>query len=1024
METLFQNILTAGFHGSIVIAAVILLRLVLKKTPRKYICMLWLLAGLRLLLPFPIQSELSLQPDVSSVAEVRQQIAAPRQEILPAPIQDAAPEAQPEQAAVFTSAPVQETPVSIPQPEITPTAAPEAATDYLTMVPWLWFGIACCFGIYSLCSYLSLQRKVRTAIKIPGGWESDRIETAFILGFIRPKIYIPMGMSPKTQRYILAHERTHLEKGDHWFKMIGFVALALHWFNPLVWVAYVLLCKDIEIACDERVVQFMELEERKEYSAALLNCSTNRAHFAACPVAFGEVSVKERIKSVLSYKKPGFWISLVGVIAIVFVAVCLVTSPAKKADSPAAGDTTPETAPEAESLPVKRDGFAAKLSESEIAYTCEQALEKLKQQESYCLKVDSSVESTSAYYGTYSSVSEMRKHGENYMNLNRDGNGYEMGYLVCDGVSASNWGDAWVKEDYGFTQPDTWLDQFSPELKSLSFPEGTGVVSGDTVVIGAQWHDGTYECVGTLTFTFLDDGTLASFGQAYTNVITDEGGEGEVHYETKVTVQQEEPQVTLDTIRSYASQAVDQEELARIRREKEMVTEVPSNKTSYDKDMLLGSGQMGWQFMDGEWFFKFGGEDATATGIRLVVEDNGSYGNNTISSGTMTSGDTYFIEKYVDEKWTTVEPKTDSFTPIPKQTLSSGSSQSINWENNYGKLPDGFYRIGNYYTFTTADGKTDTQVCYAKFRLYDPEMDALLAKCRNGLSNLLASDSYHLMETNWMNLENQEPDDHYFTTEVWKAGADYLEELRYYYHSDNSLKLARGTMRRGGTYYDLNWVDGSCRNPVSDYETITYANEDNFQIWSWAFELFDAKVWEVKQEGNAIRVLEMDDFYDGIPYIETVFTFDNGGNLIGLSKSYVYDNGEKLVDEEMAVFDSTREEVGAFINSQDLSAIPAFSYAEDQSQHPAGSEGVRTKNFVNTAAKAIRTPEEAIERAKKDCTQPAAGGLEPGTNVFKAFYDPEARMWKVEFTASWDSSIYQAVYLNTNGITQMTVTLQ
>lgn len=306
METLFQNILTAGFHGSIVIAAVILLRLVLKKTPRKYICMLWLLAGLRLLLPFPIQSELSLQPDVSSVAEVRQQIAAPRQEILPAPIQDAAPEAQPEQAAVFTPAPVQETPVSIPQPEITPTAAPEAATDYLTMVPWLWFGIACCFGIYSLCSYLSLRRKVRTAIKIPGGWESDRIETAFILGFIRPKIYIPMGMSPKTQRYILAHERTHLEKGDHWFKMIGFVALALHWFNPLVWVAYVLLCKDIEIACDERVVQFMELEERKEYSAALLNCSTNRAHFAACPVAFGEVSVKERIKSVLSYKKPGF----------------------------------------------------------------------------------------------------------------------------------------------------------------------------------------------------------------------------------------------------------------------------------------------------------------------------------------------------------------------------------------------------------------------------------------------------------------------------------------------------------------------------------------------------------------------------------------------------------------------------------------------------------------------------------------------------------------------------------------------
>ena len=178
------------------------------------------------------------------------------------------------------------------------------------------------------------------AVKIPGGWECDRIETAFILGFIRPNIYIPMGMTPEEQRYILAHERTHLDKGDHWFKMVGFLALALHWFNPLVWAAYILLCKDIEIACDERVVQFMELDERKAYSAALLNCSTNRAHFAACPVAFGEVSVKERIKSVLSYKKPGFWISLVGVIAIVFVAVCLVTSPARK-DAAAAGDTEP-----------------------------------------------------------------------------------------------------------------------------------------------------------------------------------------------------------------------------------------------------------------------------------------------------------------------------------------------------------------------------------------------------------------------------------------------------------------------------------------------------------------------------------------------------------------------------------------------------------------------------------------------------------------------------------------------------------
>ena len=146
---------------------------------------------------------------------------------------------------------------------------------------------------------------------------------------MKPKIYIPTGKSGDTKQQILAHERTQLYKGDHGIKMIGFLALALHWFNPLVWIAYVLLCKDIEIACDQRVVQFMELDERKAYSSALLQCSTNRVHYAACPVAFGEVSVKYRIKSVLNYRKPGFWISLLGVAAVGFVTLCLLTSPAE-----------------------------------------------------------------------------------------------------------------------------------------------------------------------------------------------------------------------------------------------------------------------------------------------------------------------------------------------------------------------------------------------------------------------------------------------------------------------------------------------------------------------------------------------------------------------------------------------------------------------------------------------------------------------------------------------------------------------
>ena len=331
MTDLFQNVLTASFHGSIVILAVLALRFALKKTPKKFLCLLWLLAGIRLLMPFEIQSVLSLQPDVEAVTERPAPTVAyeePVREELPEPMATVLPEVQSGMTGIMVpQGPMMPEPI----PEEMP-AAPEASADPLmtldAIAANIWAVVAFGFALYTLGSYLRLKLQVREAIRIKGNvWECDRIETAFILGFIRPQIYLPMGMSKNTRRHILSHEQTHLEKGDHWFKMIGFLALAIHWFNPLVWLAYILLCKDIEMACDERVVQFMELEERKSYSAALINCSTNHAHFAACPVAFGEVSVKNRVFSVLHYKKPSFWISLAGVIAIIFVAVCFVTSP-------------------------------------------------------------------------------------------------------------------------------------------------------------------------------------------------------------------------------------------------------------------------------------------------------------------------------------------------------------------------------------------------------------------------------------------------------------------------------------------------------------------------------------------------------------------------------------------------------------------------------------------------------------------------------------------------------------------------
>lgn len=360
MTNLFQAVLSASFHGSIVILAVLLLRLLLgKAAPKKYLCYLWVLVGIRLLMPFDIQSPFSLQPESPPQVFSRwKQPAAMRQTVESVAVPN-------EIGPQPDSLPAEDHPESVPpeqesaSPEATlvqsaqeaPASSAKRTFSPLLLLAILWGGVALCFLGYNLRSYSALRKRVQDATEVPGGWESQGIDTAFILGFIKPKIYIPAGMSPDTRNYILAHERTHLDKADHWIKMLGFLALAIHWFNPMVWIAYYLLCKDIEMACDERVVQFMDLAQRKAYSTALLNCSSNHAHYAVSPVAFGEVNVKNRIQSVLNYRSPSFWSGLLSVIAIIMVTVCLLTNPTRQSTPVSAKDFTAATQPPMEENP-------------------------------------------------------------------------------------------------------------------------------------------------------------------------------------------------------------------------------------------------------------------------------------------------------------------------------------------------------------------------------------------------------------------------------------------------------------------------------------------------------------------------------------------------------------------------------------------------------------------------------------------------------------------------------------------------
>lgn len=340
MEYLLTALLRASVYGSIVIGAILLLRLTLRKAPKKYICLLWLLAALRLLMPFEIESSLSLQPEWNPEMHAQSGSANIQQNRPQTPAATLPAESQPTQGGAEAEPGVDIQPGTDLQPDIdlqTGTSgvvdvdgeAPGLSTGQILCLVWLMG--ACGMLTYSGLAYCVLRRRVRDAVVLSDGvWVSGKLDTAFVLGYFRPGIYLNAALDEGQRNLVLRHEACHIRRGDHWWKLLGYATLAVHWFNPLVWVGYIYLCRDLEMACDEAVVRNMDVAERKAYSAALLGCGVRHRSIAACPVAFGEVSVKARIKNVLHYRKPSFWIVLVVIAAILAVGIFLLTSPVSK----------------------------------------------------------------------------------------------------------------------------------------------------------------------------------------------------------------------------------------------------------------------------------------------------------------------------------------------------------------------------------------------------------------------------------------------------------------------------------------------------------------------------------------------------------------------------------------------------------------------------------------------------------------------------------------------------------------------
>ena len=923
MERFLQNLLTASVHGSVVILAVLVLRLVLRKTPKKYICLLWLLAGVRLLLPIEIRSELSLQP----------QFTLP---VLP--------------AGKWTAA-----------------------------IPWIWGAIACGFGVYSLISYLKLKNRVREAVRIRGGWECDKIDTAFILGFVKPKIYIPMGMSNQSKRHILAHERTHLDKGDHWIKMIGFLALALHWFNPLVWVAYILLCRDIEMACDQRVVQFMDVEERKSYSSALLSCSSGHAHFAASPVAFGEVGVKQRILSVLNYKRPGFWICLLGVLAFFFVTFCLMTTPPAQTAA-----LTPEQQAERTQLEHYRGDIDAALGKESFYYE---------------------------FYGTDSRGSVRwsgriaRLGGDTLWVLNAN-NGEENtdGRMERNGKHYAWYDRGWVETGNADTRFTDWENLFLWDPATAELTGEEQLEQGSRVSLNTHWEgsDGTVY-LSPVTLDYDADGTL-----------------------TGVWV--EKPNYP-DTDRLY---------LARFFWEDQTAADA-----FREAEALIQSGNVSQEELDSReeldnWGVSFRVDRSVLTSLGADIafsqEDRGQ--------GNLSTTDQYWLEKYENGSWQPLPTIARPSWEDKSYSVGKGfaTSEHLDWTPLYGTLEQGSYRVGKtFQNYNPEENRLKSATFYAEFDVFEsvdgasPEAKAAVERCYSKLEELKQRTAVH-----WHSVGAKD-----WETEEWVCGDDYLRLDHYFgpespqevwdEHDKSLFPRVDTAARYQGVGYETVRENpkvhtstdlGLGVSSLNPYHTGWTYNESIAGDFLMSF--FERSNMNITfPEGIGVvsdQLVRFAKSWQRDEYSETeimTYRFNENGDLVYMESSTDYGDGHVVVFT-MEIYDDTPEEIQAKIAAAVESPVyRSFSWQEAQEKYLGGDFNTRQDGFINTAPSPITGPVDAARLALGE--YPKLGSNYLSTTVFR---DETAGMWKVTIDAHVDYQStyeYRDVYLSDSGITKLLV---
>ena len=976
MDVLFLKLLNMSISATWLILAVMALRLILgRRTPKWLFCALWGLVALRLLVPFQFESKLSLIPRAETVPMTIVSQEPERQAPVPTLAVPEAPAAV-EPEAVGSEAVSKET---APASTVEAPAPARTLRDWVEIFAWVWAIGAAALLIYALCSSAALKRRISASVCIRGNvYLCDYIDTPFIFGLVKPKIYLPSSLPAESMPYVLAHEKAHLRRRDHWWKPLGFLLLCIYWFHPIVWVAYILLCRDIELACDEHVIRSMGRQEKKAYSTALLTCSMPKYLIAACPLAFGEVSVKERVRNVLNYRKPGFWIFLICLLIVFVTALCFLTNPREAAAEPPATDPITDTHPLSdEEAAAKRvqDGFDALLAG-----------------DSYHLLF---MEGT--YDGSIGWQIHFYKQGEDTLWWSTDHRDEE-GHMVYGG------------KQYSYIQADPagWAltaqedDSLTEVLKTFSM-SGKKITDVNTVTETNDFGE-TYDKL-TLTLTSTgEDGTVLL--QPLTANFSDDG--------TLIGLRLDNCGREGADIFTFSNWSSDGDTESRFQWALENIL------TDVDPDNLAGPTED--EALMKEWGIDF-----------LVQDDNLTRSGSDIwfvqaegKKDVVSTDNRYWLEKKTENGWEELPMIVEDVQwEEASYTLGTGmyTMVQVDWSKLYGDLPSGTYRMGKIFT-RQAPLKTCTG--YAEFKIFyndaiTPEQTAAVEKCYAALEELKARAHIHYKFSNTT-----------YTEEVWYNQGNFLTERTNSWlleaDPDMNVYVLGRTARLDGIGYTCVYEDpANIKSPIAGMKLATLtANRAGWELYSLAESLYisnferDNQVIDFSADTSCItdtKICFRKYWSDPSDYTEMTYHFDADGKLTKMEWDTNLDSFHLYRAYE--IFPTTAAEIDRIIQEslENVMADP-FSWAEAKAEYTDDKYNIRQDSFVNNAVSPITGPADAARRAKLE--YPNLKDI-IGTDVF---YDEEAKMWKVTFEKYVDYQStyeYRDIYMTESGITVLLV---